>query len=253
MQIHTLELPKHWEQVVLYPVSDMHTGDILFARKEFEAFSDMILREPNRFIMVNGDIMNNNLRDSKGSPYEDIMSPNDQVKEVIRLLLPLKDRIVGMNNGNHEDRTKDKAGVDITEYMAELLGVPFNEDENLFKIKVGERTKNKQFVYTVYITHGRCGGKRPGAILNAVEDLSKNVLADVYVMGHAHRRMAHVAEFREPDLRNNKITMRKQLYVVGAGWLYYGGYPVRHMMRPQVRGAHPIILSGTEKNVSTII
>ncbi len=253
MQIHTLELPFDWKSVTLYPVSDLHIGDILFARKEFLSFTNMVLEEPNRFIMINGDMVNNNLRDSKGSPYEDIMSPQEQIRETKKLLLPLKDRIVCINNGNHEGRTKDRTGLDISEDIADFLGAPFNEDENLVKIKVGQKTKAKQFIYTVYITHGTGGGRRPGSILNQVEDLSKNVLADVYVLGHAHKRLAHVAEFREPDLRNDKITYRKQLYVVGAGWLHYGGYPVRLMLRPQVRGAHPIILSGIEKNVSTII
>lgn len=214
----------------------------------------MILEKPNRFIVVNGDIINNNLKHSAGSPYEDIISPRDQKKEAQRMLLPLRERIACMNGGNHEERSKKEAGLDVTEEMADFLGVPYQEDQNLLKVTIGKRKDNsKKVVYTLYITHGSGGGKRPGSALNNIEDLSKNILADVYIMGHTHKLIAHRAIFQEPDLRNGKVVQREQLYVLSAGWLEYGGYPVRGLMRPQVRGAKPITLFGTEKRTEAKI
>ncbi len=238
----------------VYPVSDMHTGDILFHHVEFNRFSQFILEEPYRFIVLNGDLMNNNLANSVGSAYDDLISPNDQKKEVRRMLNPLRERIWVMVGGNHEQRTKNNAGQDITEEIAEHLGVPYSEDEALLKITLGKRTDNqKRMVYTMYMTHGNGGGKKPGGTLNNLEDLSKNILADIYVVGHGHKRLGHKALFRYPDLRNNKIVEKEQLYTAAAGWLKYGGYPVRKMYRPQVRGAHPITLYGNRKEFTTTI
>jgi len=221
---------------------------------EFHKFVQMILQEENQYVILNGDLINNNLVNSQGSPYEDLIPPNDQKKEIIRMLMPLRERIVCMNGGNHEWRTKKMAGIDVTEEIADKLGVPYSEDESYVKICLGKRQNNqKKFVYTTYVTHGAGGGKKAGGTLNNLEDLSKNIFADVYLVGHGHKRIGHKAVFRMPDLRNNKIIEVEQLYVSAGGWLEFGGYPVRKMYRPQVRGSHPIIFNGKYKEVVTVI
>jgi predicted phosphodiesterase len=231
----------------------LHVGDILFNHVEFFRFTEFILEKPNRLVLLNGDIINNNLTNSAGSPFDDIISPNDQKKEAKRMLLPIRERIKACTGGNHEGRTKQNAGLDVTEEMAEALGVPYNEDEVFVKFMIGKRPNAKKFIYTLYMTHGNGGGRRPGNKLNNLEDLSKNILADIYVVGHGHARIGHKPIFRYPDLRNNKIVEMEQLFTMSAGWLKYGGYPVRKMMRPQVRGAHPITISGTHKEATTTI
>ena len=253
MRIINIDLPQDMESISLYSLSDMHVGDLLFERAMFNEFSEHIREQPNRFIAVNGDIMNNNLLCSVGSAYEDVLSPGEQKKEVRRLLEPLADRIWLMTGGNHEARTKRKADIDLTEDIAEYLGVEYCEDEAFIKLSFGTRPNKKKQVYTIYMTHGAGGGKKPGGTLNNIEDLSKAIFADVYIVGHSHRRIGHKSIFRMPDLHNNNIREVEQLYVCAAGWLSYGGYPVRKMLRPQVRGSHPIVFNGNKKEAVTII
>lgn len=225
----------------------------MFNHVEFFDFVEFILEKPNRLILLNGDIINNNLTNSAGSPFDDIISPNDQKKEAVRMLLPLRERTLVLTGGNHEGRTKKNAGIDVSEEMAEKLGVPYSEDEALLKIAIGQRPNKKKFIYTLYMTHGHGGGKRPGSKLNNLEDLGKNILADIYIVGHGHSRIGYKPMFRVPDLRNGKITETDQLFTMSAGWLKYGGYPVRKMMRPQKRGAHPVTIYGTHKEATTTI
>lgn len=234
-------------------MSDMHLGDVLFNHVEFRKFCEFIMEEPYRFLVINGDIINNNLKSSVGSPYDDIISPNDQKKEAIRMLLMIRDRIICMNGGNHEARSKKEAGLDVTEEIADGLGVPYNENENFIKLSFGKTKNTKRQVYGIYLTHGSGGGKKPGGLLNNLEDLSKNILADVYILGHGHKRLGHKAVLRVPDMRNNKITETVQLYVAAAAWLNYGGYAAQKMYRPQVRGAHPVVFNGNIKEATTII
>lgn len=238
----------------IYPVSDTHVGDILFHHVEFQRFIEFILEKPNRFIVLNGDLINNNLANSVGSVYEDIISPNDQIKEIVRMLLPVRERIWVMVGGNHEQRTKKEVSMDVTEHMAEKLGVPYSEDEAFLKVRIGKNPVNsKKLVYSIYMTHGNGGGKKPGGKLNNLEDLSKNILADIYIAGHGHTRLGHKPVFRLPDLRNNKIVEVEQLFTMAAGWLKYGGYPVRKMLRQQVRGSHPVRIYGTHKESTATI
>ncbi len=248
-----VNLPEDWEYAEIYAVSDVHIGDALFNHVEFHKFVEYVLEDPHRLILLNGDIINNNLINSVGSPYEDLISPNDQKKEARRMLEPLRKRILVATGGNHENRTMRAAGLDITEEIAEWLGVPYRENEAIVKLSIGSGRNGKPVVYTLYMTHGSGGGKRPGSKLNNLEDLSRNIFADIYVVGHWHSRIGHKPIFRFPDHRHDRIVEVSQLFTASAGWLNYGGYAMQKMMRPQIRGAHPITISGTRKEATTTI
>ena len=241
------ELSEDFETVELFPLADLHIGDILTRIDEFDTFSKMILKEPNRYIIINGDIFNNNLKNSLGSVYEDIIPPSQQRKEGKKRLLPLKDRILCVNSGNHEGRTKKEADVDISEDLADYLGVPYNEDETLMKLTFGKKYNQKRQSYSIYATHGRCGGRRPGNKVNNMEMYSMNILADVYIFAHGHTKLGYKPVFRVPDLYNNVIREIEQLFVMSGAWQSYGGYGKRGGYRPQSRGSFPIILHGKNK------
>ena len=247
MQTIESNLSVDFDFIELFPLSDLHVGDALSDSKLFYDFVQFILAEPYRYLMGLGDLINNNLKHSAGSTYEDIMSPGQQKKEIVRFLMPVRDRLLGMVGGNHEGRTKKEVDLDITEEVADKLGVPFREEEALWVIRFGNRrpsdkTKVRPYVYTVYGTHGSWGGKRPGSAINNAEDLSRGMLCDVYVAGHAHKRIGHRATIRIPDTRNGKVTEMEQLYVCASSWLKYGGYGARKSYRPQVRGTAPVVL-----------
>lgn len=242
----------------LYQIADLHIGDMLFEHHKFYKFCQFLLEKENRYAVINGDIINNNIVGGVGSVYDDVISPGDQKREAKRMLAPIRDRILVLNIGNHEYRTKKLAGQDVGEEIAEALGVPYGEDEALLVLGVGETGNSREGRrrsnnYSIYLTHGCSGGKRPGQVLNNVEDLSRNILADVYMVGHAHRKIGHKAAFRYYERNKKAVVEMDQLYVVAAGWLAYGGYSVRKSLRPQVRGAHPVTLWGTHKEATTTL
>jgi predicted phosphodiesterase len=240
----TFDVPLDYERVEIYPVSDLHLGDALSDIDAFLAFIKHINSAPNRYVIVHGDMINNNLKSSVGSVYEDIVRPRDQVKEVKRLLEQIKDRILVIVPGNHEDRSKKETDQCITEEIATHLGIPYREEDALVKIAFRYDSGKSENCYTVYVAHGCAGGKRPGSALNNAEALSMNILADVYVVGHSHKRIAHKATFRIPDTINNVIREIEQLYIVSGAWTHYGGYGKKKLYRPQSRGSVPFTLEG---------
>lgn len=205
------------------------------------------MAEPNRYVIVCGDIINNNLKNSVGSVYEDIIRPSDQKKLAKELLSQIQDRILVMVSGNHEDRSKKETDQDATEDMADYLRVPYREEDAVVKVAFRYESGKSENTFSIYVTHGSGGGKKPGSALNNVEALSMNILCDVYIVGHSHKKIGHKALFRIPDFINNVIREIEQLYVVSASWMNYGGYGKKKAYRPQARGSVPINLEGRSK------
>ena len=243
----TFDVPVEFERVEIYPLSDLHIGDALADIDAIHTLIKHILAEPNRFVICHGDLINNNLKNSVGSVYEDIIRPSDQKKEIKKLLTKIKDRILVMVTGNHEFRSAKETDQDITEDIADYLGVPYQQEDAVVKIAFRYDSGKSENVYTIYVSHGTGGGKRPGSALNNVEALSMNILADVYVVGHTHKKIAHKAIFRIPDTINNVIREIEQLYIVSGSWCLYGGYGKRKLYRPQARGTVPFILEGRSR------
>lgn len=250
LKILCVELPEDFAEVELYPVSDLHIGDILSRIDEFEQFTDYILREPNRYILLLGDIINNNLKHSAGSVYEDIIPPHQQKKKAKELLKPLARRTIALVGGNHEYRTKKDTDQDISEDIAEYLNVPYYCDAVYIKLTFGRKYNGKRQCYSIYALHGFAGGRTSGNALNRVEELSKGIYADIYITGHTHKKIAHKALFMLPDLQNNVLRENEQLFINTASWMTFGGYGKRKGMRPQARGSVPIRLSGREKSMT---
>jgi predicted phosphodiesterase len=233
------------DDIEIYPLADLHFGDALCNLKNFRSFLNHINESNSRYIICAGDLINNNLLSSVGSPYDDIIAPGDQKRKIREELKKVKDRILVMIGGNHEYRTKRNADIDITEDIADFLEVPYQEDVSILKITVGK------IDYLICITHGNSGGRRPGANLNSIEMISLNYQADIYIVGHSHKVMAHKALTFIPD--GNKVKEMEQLYCNTGGWLNYGGYARRKLYRPQVRGSVQINLSSKKKLFKAVI
>ena len=77
--------PKEYETVELFPVHDFHYGNECFNLSKWTRLHDLILSEPNRFIVWVGDLMENEIPNSKSSTLTQRYSPQEQ-KEYITAL-----------------------------------------------------------------------------------------------------------------------------------------------------------------------
>lgn len=64
----------------------------------------MILSESNRYVVLNGDLMNTALKNSKSDVYKDTLKPSEQLELLKKELMPIKHRILAATNENHENR-----------------------------------------------------------------------------------------------------------------------------------------------------
>lgn len=231
------------------PLGDMHIGDPAFDSKKFIKLRDWILENPNVYVILVGDLLNCAIKSSKSEIYNELMNPQQAKKYALELLLPIKERIIGMVAGNHEYRIYRESGTDISEDIADRLDVPYDMDGLLLNMKFDpypELRKGK-INYTAYVSHGFGGGCTKGAKINAVSKLSNIVLADIYVTGHVHFMTTFKDSFFIPDTRNGKIDKVTRTFVSAGSFLSWGGYAERMSLAPAKLGAPRIRLAGSGK------
>ena len=82
-----------------------------------------VLAQENRYIIVNGDIINNAVRHGVSDIYTEVLNPNQQIDATVALLEPVKDRVLVITEGNHENRTYKQDGLLIMYQVAQRLGI----------------------------------------------------------------------------------------------------------------------------------
>ena len=229
-------LPPQLTEVKIIVLSDLHYGNPYCSVKHFLRAVDFILNNDNCYCFLNGDLCESTIKSSKGEIYKQVGSPDDQRDQVVEWLLPIKDKILGMTTGNHENRIWECAGTDISKGIAEWLGVPYRPEGMLFKLSFGDnnnRTKGRPFVFWSYISHGYGGARTKSAKAVKAERMSTWVHADYYAMSHDH--VVNIAPniYLMPDNRgtindggflSGKVVSHRGMLVKTNAYLKWGGY-----------------------------
>ena len=121
MKVIKRELGLDIDKLKIIPISDTHIGDKTSNTKAFKEALERIKNEENTYTILNGDLCNIALKTSKSDSYEDTLTPMQQVLTLINYLEPIKDKILVMSIGNHEERIKKDTNIDILWLVAKQL------------------------------------------------------------------------------------------------------------------------------------
>jgi predicted MPP superfamily phosphohydrolase len=137
----THDLPKA-DEIIIYPIADPHVGAAGHDAKGWEAFCKRIVAEPNSYVTLGGDLMNNNTRSSVGSPWDDTIRPREQKRLLVEQLKPLRDagKILCIVPGNHENRSlKDADDNPLYDVACKLdLEDIYREDGAFVRVGIGK-------------------------------------------------------------------------------------------------------------------
>jgi predicted phosphodiesterase len=165
----------------VFQMTDVHLGAKTYIKEAFKQQIKKIKKTRFTKVILTGDILENNTKTSVGEGvYEETMTPNDQLLEIIDILRPIKNKIIGISRGNHEKRTSKSEGIDLCDVIARNLDVPRLMDHSLHRFHFGDES------YTLLTTHGKSGASTIGGKINAVEKLVHIYGADAYLYGHVH-------------------------------------------------------------------
>lgn len=244
--------------IIIYPISDIHLGAAEHLKKEWTSFCNSVLEQPNVYIILNGDLINNATRSSVSNIFEETLRPREQKKIMTEMLSPLKSRILCAVSGNHERRSiKDADDEPTYDIMCKLdLEHLYRPNMAFVKIAIGDRgelnSSHPRSSYTFGITHGAGGGIYTGATVNRNERFG-NVIEglDCLIVGHSHKGTISKPSKLVFDSRNLMVTTKNYTVISSASWLNYGGYALQKMLLPSECGNPQMIyLSKRPKKIT---
>jgi hypothetical protein len=229
------------------PISDAHYGNYLFSPSNFNRTIQYLTDTWDAVGFLNGDLCESTLKSSKGDIFKQVGTPQDQRDWMIEKLYPIRKKLLGITDGNHENRIYNETGIDITADIATALDLPYRAGGMLLKVTFGRgnnRMPNAPYVYWDYFTHGYGGARTSGAKAVKVERSSTYVHANAYFMSHDHVSNAAPANYLLPDNRTHeetrvktdgstvkfkvgRVNSQRKILVKTNAFLKWGGYSER--------------------------
>ncbi len=241
------------EVIEIHTLSDLHIGDSLCDFKSVLERIEYIRKTPNAYCILDGDLMDTAIASSIGDTYGANLQPMEQLKQCAKIFDPIKEKILAVLPGNHENRVYKSDGIDMTEIMCSQLGIAsrYSPTTALLFIRFGRNAEhaNRRQLYTVYVTHGSGGGRREGGKVNRLADLASIVDADIYILAHTHLPLVFKEAFFRTNAGNSSVALVDKLFVNTAASLNYGGYGDRMGYKPASKQSPVIYLAGLKHDM----
>lgn len=231
-----------FSQIYLVPLADTHIGCRDVDLDKIQGYIDWIKERDNAYTILNGDMMNCATKDSSPELYDDLCTPDQAYEQLVELLMPIKNRILMITRGGHEEQIFRKVGADYMARLAHELGdIPYQPDGGMVGMKLSDRGNKNCMVYA-YAVHGWGGARTIGAKVKKARDLLEVADADVYILSHDHTQNVNRGNILTPPRANIQfhkpmsMTVRRKLFVNTGGFIRYSGYIQRSGYPPQDLG-----------------
>lgn len=256
------DYPADWPYANVYILADLHIGDPGCDENEVYARVKAAADDPYGLVVCNGDLMNFAMRNSVSDVYGELMSPMQQIAYLVNLLSPVKDKIIGVTAGNHEQRTYRSDGIDVTRLVCRELGIEdkYAPEGIMIFLRFGTRNRHQGHLernprqwYSIYATHGSGGGRKEGAKAIRLADMAAIVDADIYIHSHTHLPMIMKQAFFRSDSSNCSVKQATKLFVNTGAALRYGGYGQAAEFKPASAETAYIHLDAKYKRASATL
>ena len=260
MKVIKIDLPRELTNIELHTFADEHIGDENSDINRLIERIEYVKNTPNAYCIMNGDIIDNATKTSIGDTYAQVFNPMEQLAKAVELFEPIKDKILCITHGNHENRTYKKEGINLSSLIARQLGLSerYTPTSAVLFIRFGEDAakrketngsgKYRKMCYTIYVLHGSGGGRKEGGKANRLADMASIIDTDIYIHSHTHLPMIMKQGFHRIDTKNSTVMLVNKLFVNTAANLNYGGYGEAGEFKPTSKDSPVIYLDGSKKN-----
>lgn len=248
------ELDCHDRPIEIVPIADLHIGDPASRNNVIKSLIDGVADNENRYAILVGDLMNTAIAGSKSDFYNEAIKPSEQLQRCYELFSPIKDKILGMVSGNHEERIGRSVGVDMTQVLATELGISdlYSDTSALIFLRFGcRKDKKRPMNYSIYVNHGHGGGRKPGGKINGLADFGSIIDADCFIIGHTHLPASYKDQSFHVIPQSGTAVLKERLFVNTASALGYTGYGNRNGYQP-ASNSYPIITFDNEIQHMTV-
>ena len=261
MKVIKATLPRDIDILELHIFADEHIGDEQSDLKRLLDRIEYVKNTPNAYCILNGDIIDNATKTSIGDTYAQVFNPMEQLAKAVELFGPIKDKILCITHGNHENRTYKKEGINLSYLIAKQLDLAdrYTPTSAVLFVRLGENSsgrketngsgKLRQICYTLYVLHGSGGGRKEGAKAIRLADMASIIDCDCYIHSHTHLPMIMKQAFHRIDERNSTVSVVDKLFVNTAANLDYGGYGEAGEFKPNSKDTPVVYMRGAKKEM----
>lgn len=230
----------------IIPVGDTHIGNIGFDKEHFIEIRDYIKNTPDTYWIGMGDYCENiSYLDKRFDPrsidksyrIKDLSNlALRQEKDLLKMLLPIKDKCLAVLSGNHEEKMRLQYQLDIGLDLARNLDAPYMGYNGFIKLRF-LRKKNESASYVIYTSHGHGASRKSGAKVNKLEDYASFIDADIIILAHEHKKIIAPPIIRLGLDRLGRLRQKKQLGIMSGSFLR--GYVPEATSYVEKAGYHP--------------
>ena len=194
METRTFKIQyKYGDVIKIKPLGDIHLGNTYCDKRKLGMY--LSESDESTYFLGIGDLLDNIVvTDPRYTKHVDDTPSgtiiDDQIETMAEILLPYKDKILGLGRGNHEDVIIKKCGTDPIKRLCKKLECSYLGLSGLVRLNLTENGNRGRNIIIRY-HHGWGGGSRTqGADLTK---FSKDMMywdADIYLYGHVHRKQS---------------------------------------------------------------
>lgn len=208
------------KQLNVVLMNDLHFGSEAVDYELLDrVFAFIASNRENTRILINGDIIQGITKQSKGSLYEQRMTPEEQIEKAVEYFEPYKDLIDCVTMGNHDWRIMEETSIDVIKMFCKYLGIESKYAE--YEAVVGYSFNSCYYAVEMY--HGSGGGGTIGSVERNLKRFRKTT-ADVLYCGHYHKEVAIPFKEYNVDPFNHQVKEYKKWLICGNTIVKTEGY-----------------------------
>jgi len=233
----------------IVPLGDIHRGHRNFDENRFYKTIDFIKNEPHAIVIGMGDYADcidpKDRRHDYNAMDLRFPSPDDQYKQVTADLIPIKDKIVCLLDGNHDYSFWQRHNHNYVDPLANVLGTEYAGISAYVRLRLKRVSSNGDKLGTnvlnIFAHHGWGGARTDSYKVKCIQDLSAIFPGlHLYLMGHVHQIGEAPATVHLFVDESQKIREWTQKYVFTGS--YIKGYESGVGSYVEAKGYHPTSL-----------
>ena len=257
-----LKVVKHnlgnFETLDILPLADTHIGDIHSDFKKLREQLDWVMAAENRYVILNGDLVDMAVRNSIGDIYSQNLTPMQGLEQCVKVFGPIAPRVLSVQPGNHELRIWKTDGIDFTALLCSQLGIAdrYSNASTLIFVRFGRHYRiqhGRPVCYSIFCEHGSGGGRTEGAKINRLVQMASIIDADIYIHSHTHTPLVTKNAYYRVSGANSSVSKIERLFVNTGATLEWGGYGELQGFKPNSLDTPIIHLDGTRRYMTATL
>jgi len=212
MEIHKFQIvhKSKKDEFVLFPIGDIHAGDPNFKQETFEKTMRWIESHPNAYMIGMGDYFNNTPTNHDffdiTNVDRELLTMEEQFFYIEKQFKKMAEmgRIIGLHEGNHDNRIVPNTGYNWVAILCKNLGVKYLGHTALTRLSFHRIHEINS--WDIFSTHGYFRGATPSGKLTKLLKLISSFNADIFLHGDVHETMIYEYPVKMLNFRGNLET-----------------------------------------------